>query len=172
MAPSPAFRLASVGEPTDTYRERVRDRLVRSARSNLGPDPLDLLVAPTWDTLGRPGHHNLTTEKVFVEVFAGKAHLTWRVAQHNVPVLPFVDITPWPPLVASTDALDPAFETTLNQWIDAGRVGWIHFGTECRTYSKARKENDGGPRPVRDDRGIILDRVTVPNAGIASWPTR
>ena len=110
--------------------------------------------------MGLPAHHNLASSKAFVEVFSGRAHLTWCVAQHGVPVLPPVDIVAWPPLVSVTDALDPSFEETLNSWIDAGRVGWIHFGTECRTYSSARKWDDGGPKPLRDEDGIVLDYVS------------
>ena len=122
-------------QPGMQGRASFKDRAppTRSARSLWGSPPLSNLLAPNWDVLGRPGPHNATEKKVFLEIFCGKAHLSWSVAQHGVPLLTPLDLAAWPPLVPSTDALDVTIEPVINEWIDSGRVGWLHFGTECRT---------------------------------------
>ena len=78
----------------------------RSARAQWGPAPLSLLVAPDWISTGRPDLFTTPETKTFVEIFAGRAHLSWSVAQIGVPILAPVELHPVPPLVLSTDALD------------------------------------------------------------------
>lgn len=65
------------------------------------------------------------------------------------------------------DILDPKVQTHLFKLIEAGCIGFIHFGTPCSSFSLARK-NDGGPPPLRDlqhlwglPRLAALDRQKV-----------
>ena len=82
----------------------------------------------------------------FLEVFAGTAHLTLAMRAHGVPCLP--------PVEKSTKAgwFEPseAFEhlPKIQRWIQAGRIHMLHLGTECKTFSKAHKD-DEGPPPIR-----------------------
>ena len=116
-------------------------------------------MAPDWISTGRPDLFTAPESKCFLEVFAGRAHLSWTVAQMGVPVLAPVDLHPFPPLVHSTNALDQDTESAIGEWITAGKVGWIHLAPECKTFSSSRNSHDGGPPPLRDADGIILDNV-------------
>jgi hypothetical protein len=77
----------------------------------------------------------------------------------GVPILAPVELHPVPPLVPSTDALDQDTESAIGEWITAGKVGWVHLAPECKTFSSSRNYHDGGPPPLRDEEGIILDSV-------------
>ena len=156
------------GSPDPKFQEapslEERSALIkRCARTQWGPAPLSFLVAPDWISTGRPNIFTASENKVFLKVFAGRAHLSWTVAKMGVPILAPVKLRPVPPLVPCTDALDPDTGSPIGEWITAGKVGWVHLAPECKTFSRSRNYHDGGPLPLRDENGIILDSVKGPD---------
>ena len=82
----------------------------------------------------------------FLEMFAGTAQLTLAMRAHGVPCLPPIEKS------EGTGWFEPsnAFEhiPKVQRWIQAGRIHMLHLGTECKTFSKARKD-DGMAPPIR-----------------------
>lgn len=76
----------------------------------------------------------VTHGKFFLELFAGTGKLTKAVAAQKMPVLEPVEI-----------AADPAFDLRRRQtqnlvlkWIKSGSIGFVHLGTPCTIWSRAR----------------------------------
>ena len=156
------------GSPDPKFQEALsleeRSALIkRCPRTQWGPAPLNLLVAPDWISTGRPNIFTAPENKVFLDVFAGRAHLSWTVAQMGVPILAPVELAPVLPLAPCTDALDPDTESFIGEWITAGKVGWVHLAPDCKTASSSRNFHGGRPLPLRDEDGIILDSAKGPD---------
>eukprot|EP00971_Amphidinium_carterae_P015752 310874-Amphidinium_carterae.1 len=100
---------------------------------SVGHAPMSHEVSPSWVCDSTPCSSGST--KWCLEVFAGSANLTraWRAA--GLPTLLAVDVVVNDLVVTSTD-------------VGLDFVGFVHFGTPCSTFSRARKY-DGGPRPLR-----------------------
>ena len=85
--------------------------------------------------------HNAASQSVpigrgqfFLELFAGTGNLSKAVARQGIPVLEPVEI-----------ADDPAFDLRRREtqqlvlrWIRSGTIGFIHLGTPCTIWSRAR----------------------------------
>ena len=88
---------------------------------------------------------HLRQEGFFVEIFAGTARLTMSMSTLGVMCLPPVELNPqdW------FDKSD-AFEAwpKLEAWVESGAINYAHFGTECKTFSRARR-HDGKAPPIR-----------------------
>ena len=137
------------------------DHPLRAARASWGPDPQSQLMWQDWETLPRPSASEKVPRKFFVEVFAGKAVLSWTVAQCGIPIAPPIDCKSCPPLVTATNILTGRAKDTLLAWIRSGSVGWIHLATECRTFSRAAQFDGKGPPPIRDAWGNPLPNLTL-----------
>ena len=82
----------------------------------------------------------------FLEMFAGTAHLTLAMRAHGVPCLPPIEKSEGAGWFEPSDAFEHV--PKVHRWIQAGRIHMLHLGTECKTFSKARK-HDGMAPPIR-----------------------
>jgi len=101
-----------------------------------------------WAHLPNPPSHG--GPSFFLEIFSGAAGLTAAALALGLPCLPPVDVTVSEYVTCPTDVLQPPVAACLRRWIAAGSTAWVHFGTPCTTYSRARRL-DGGPPPLRTD---------------------
>ena len=86
----------------------------------------------------------------FLEIFAGKAGLTRAVLDSTQwYVLPPVEVTLSELVVEPANVFDPGLWMKIRNWVRAGAVSYLHFGTPCTTYSRARNGSNGGPGPLR-----------------------
>ena len=86
----------------------------------------------------------------FLEIFAGKAGLTRAVLDNTQwHVLPPVEVTLNELVTQPANVFDPGLWMKIRNWVRAGAVSYLHFGTPCTTYSKARNGSNGGPGPLR-----------------------
>ena len=92
-------------------------------------------AAPTAEMLSRPW---------FLEVFSGKAWLTRAMRRRGWGILPPIDIVLEGDVAAVADVTDPQLRAKIETWLRSGCVKFVHFGTPCTTFSRARKEGDGG----------------------------
>ena len=88
----------------------------------------------------------ISKRRVFCEVFAGTAHLTQAMRAHGIVCLPPIELHPEVNWFEGSDVFD-ALEK-LKAWIGADLIALLHWGTECKTFSAARRW-DGGPPPIR-----------------------
>ena len=65
----------------------------------------------------------------------------------GVTCLPPIEKEPTVDWFDASDAF--AQEDKLKAWITSGLIGYIHFGTECKSFSTGRR-GPPGPRPIRD----------------------
>ena len=98
------------------------------------PDPEG---APEW----------LRTRGVFVEIFAGTAHLTQAMRTAGIVCLPPIEKDLTADWFDPTDAFK--VEGKLMRWVKSGAVHFLHCGTECKTFSAARQYDGRGPPPIR-----------------------
>ena len=91
----------------------------------------------------------------FLEVFSGKAWLTRALRKRGWGILPPIDIVIEGDVLAAADVLDPLLRAKVEAWLKSGCVKFVHFGTPCATFSRARKEGDGGPPPLRADQFLF-----------------
>ena len=103
----------------------------------------------SWDEVPEPegAPEWLRTRGVFVEIFAGTAHLTQAMRTAGIICLPPIEkdhTTEW---FDPTDAF--RVEDKLMRWVKSGAVYLLHCGTECKTFSAARQYDGKGPPPIR-----------------------
>ena len=76
--------------------------------------------------------------------------------------MPPIDIVLEGDVAAVADVTDPQLRAKIETWLRSGCVKFVHFGTPCTTFSRARKEGDGGPPPLRTD--LFLNGVPILDA--------
>ena len=117
-----------------------------SSASNARPK---VMPWSSWQEMPESPPSWLKEKFVFLEVFSGLAGLSKEVFEKGVVVLPPIDKQVGGFVRSSSDIFDSELRKKVLRWIRAGVVDLVHFGTPCTTYSEVRREDDGGPPPLR-----------------------
>ena len=127
----------------------LNDKDTQGAVQDPGAKDKALRLSSKWTEVpDRPTKEDLEHEW-FLEIFAGEAGITKAIDRiQKYQVLPPIDIEVTGAVESSTDIFDKGVRKKIHEWINAGAIKLVHFGTPCTTYSSARK-NDGGPPPLR-----------------------
>ena len=80
-------------------------------------------------------------------MFAGTAQLTLAMRTAGVICPPPIQKCPGEAWFKPTNAF--SHEEKIKNWIRSGAVRFLHCGTECKTFSSARKFDGRGPPPIR-----------------------
>ena len=92
-------------------------------------------------------------QRQMVEVFAGSGTLTKAFRRMGWSVLP-VDVATNDVVATSTDLTNEDARNRLRATLRTAAVRFIHVGTPCASFSRARK-SDGGPAPLRSSSCIL-----------------
>lgn len=91
--------------------------------------------------------------KFFLELFAGSANLTQAVAHKNVPCLEPLEIKNG----VHCDLRRRQTQRLIIKWIEKGLIGFVHLGTPCTIWSRARRGVKDSPATfAKEAAGVEL----------------
>ena len=95
--------------------------------------------------------------RYFLEIFSGTGRLTDAVAKCGVPVLEPLDYINGP----HCDLRRRKTQELVLSWIDRGVIGFVHLGTPCTIWSRARHNVKDSPATrLKEETGIELALFT------------
>lgn len=91
--------------------------------------------------------------RYFLEIFSGTGHLTDAVAKCGLPILEPLDYINGP----HCDLRRRRTQELVLSWIDRGIIGFVHLGTPCTIWSRARHNvKDSASTRHKEEVGIEL----------------
>ena len=93
------------------------------------------------------------TSRLFLQVFSGTGRLTQAVEERGISVLEPLDIV----LGKHADLRRRTTQQMVLDWVKHGRIGFVHLGTPCTVWSKARHGvKDSWATQCKEETGVEL----------------
>ena len=93
------------------------------------------------------------SSKLFLEVFSGTGRLTQAVEECGISVLEPLDIV----LGKYADLRRRTTQQTVLEWVKHGHIGFVHLGTPCTIWSRARHGvKDSWATRCKEETGVEL----------------
>ena len=129
--------------PADAPSRRFGPDLPRNLGRRVQAETLGVDVGTHSDEQGdasvcqsepRRKRDHTTDDKFFLELFAGTGRLTEAVRRSGLRVLPHFELANG----REFNLLHPNIQALILEGIKSGRVWWLHLGTPCTAWSRAR----------------------------------
>ena len=129
-----------------------REGLAEAAGTHLCADSFERGECRALPTMPRRFSSNYdTSPKFFLELFSGTDNLTDAVKKSGMRTLPPFDVEKDP----MYDLLNPGVQAYVFDWLESGAVFWVHLGTPCTVWSRARHNIHNWKKARRKEREAV-----------------
>lgn len=118
----------------DLPRNLGRRKQVETLGAVEGTDSFEQGDASFYPSEPRQKLDDTKEDKFFLELFAGTGRLTEAVRRNGLKVLPAFELANG----REFNLLNPSIQSLVFGIVKSGRVWWLHLGTPCTAWSRAR----------------------------------